>query len=294
MQEFLSETHIQIKLRLHTKHNYPPHFHKELEMIFMFEGANNLSYNGTSYRLEAGNVFIAAPNSIHSYNNPPHQCSSLLLIIDPHILVGPAARLASALPCTPIWSDPEKQSAVWPMIKYAFEHGQSLSKESFILLLSSIISIILESITLMGSTQSLRTEQKILDYCQNHYLEPITSEDVASALGISRSHVSHTFSNILNTSFPTYINGLRLNNAIHLLATTNLPIIDIASQAGFTSLRTFNRVFTDHFGFSPSKCRKQNMGKEMLSSNFIKFPLDPSQVDTYSLPVNPLTPLEDA
>ena len=269
MQEFLSETHSQIKLRLHNQHNYPPHFHKDLEVIFMLEGSNTVCHNGTNYVLAAGSAFLSTPNTIHSYTNPPDQCKSLLLIVDPHLLTGPGARLTSTAPCSPVWNDPEKKSAVWPMIRFAYEYGQSMSRESFILLLSSIISIILDDITLVSNTHSLRTEQRILNYCQQHYLEPITSEHVAAALGLSRSHVSHTFSNTLNTSFPTYINSLRLNDAIRLLAETKLPIIDIASQSGFTSLRTFNRIFTDHFGFSPSQCRKQHREKELYVPNFI-------------------------
>ena len=267
MENYLSEIHNKIVLRVHNWHNYPPHFHQELELIFMLEGENKASYNGKEYTIPAGSVFFAMPNAIHSYKNQLNQCKSLLLIINPKILSGPASNLTSSISSSPIWSDPEKKSPIWNMIQYAYENVHSLSKESFILLLSAIISMILEDLPLYENTHTSRTEQRILEYCQNHYQEPITSESVAEALELSRSHVSHTFSNIFNTSFPTYINGLRLNDAIKLLVETKMSIIEIASASGFNSLRSFNRVFTDHFGFSPSQCRKQHREHELMIPN---------------------------
>ena len=275
MENYLSEIHNKIVLRVHNWHNYPPHFHQELELIFMLEGSNTACCNGIEYTIPAGSVFLAAPNAIHSYDNPPHQCRSILLIINPKLLTGAASQLTYNISSAPIWSDPEKKSPVWSMIRYAYEHGRSMSAECFTLFISSIISLILEDLTLSTSSHTGRTEQRILEYCQNHYSDPITSESVAEALGLSRSHVSHTFSNIFKTSFPTYINGLRLNDAIKFLSETRMSIIEIASASGFNSLRSFNRVFTDHFGFSPSQCRKQHREGELMIPNFgDNIPLD--------------------
>ena len=268
MQNFSSELHTQIKLRHHSEHYYHPHFHKEIEIIFMLEGSNNAILNGTTYNIPAGSVFLVSPNTIHSYPKQTSRCNSLLLIVDPHLLNGSVSNLAATTLQSPLWSDPEKKSFVWPMIQYAFEYGKSMSRDSFVLLLSSIISMIVDNIPTAASKQSMRIEQKILAYCQEHYLEPITTEQIAQALGVGRCHISRTFNNVLQTSFPTYINGLRLNDAIRLLVHTKTPIIDIALQSGFSSVRTFNRIFTEHFGFSPSQCRREHREKELLSYNF--------------------------
>ena len=268
MQNYSNELHNQIKLRRHFEHHYHAHFHKELELIFMLEGSNNAIHNGTTYTIPEKGVFIVSPNTIHSYPKQSSRCNSLLLIIDPNILVGSAAQLTSSSLHTPIWSDPEQKSFVWPMIQFAHENGKNMSKDSFILLLSTIISIIIDDIPRSTGKQPHRIEQRIIDYCQEHYLEPITTEQIANALGVGRCHISRTFSHVLQTSFPNYINGLRLNDAIRLLVSTKLPIIDIALQSGFSSIRTFNRIFTEHYGFSPSQCRRDHREKELLSYNF--------------------------
>lgn len=268
MHEFRSEIHEQIKLRRHSEHYFHPHFHKEMEIIFMLEGSNNAIINGTTYTISAGSVFIASPNMIHSYPKQTSQCNSILLIVDPHVLMGEVSKMSAAALQTPLWSDPGKKSPIWAMLQYAFDHGKSMSRNSFISMLSTILSMILDDLPTSSINHNRRIEQKVLEYCQQHYLEPISTEQIATALGVGRFHVSRTFNNILQTSFPTYINGLRLNDAIRLLVKTRLPVTDIALQSGFSSIRTFNRIFTDHFGFSPSQCRKARREKELLTYNF--------------------------
>ena len=239
-----------------------------MEIIFMLEGSNNAIINGTTHTISAGSVFIASPNMIHSYPKQTSQCNSILLIVDPHSLIGEVSKLSATVLQTPLWCDPEKNSPVWTMIQYAYDHGKSMSRNSFISMLSTILSIILDDIPTSAGSRNHRIEQRVLEYCQQHYLEPISTEHIAAALGVGRFHVSRTFNNILQTSFPTYINGLRLNDAIRLLVNTKLPVTEIALQSGFSSIRTFNRIFTEHFGFSPSQCRKARRERELLTYNF--------------------------
>jgi AraC-like DNA-binding protein len=55
---------------------------------------------------------------------------------------------------------------------------------------------------------------------------------------------------------PQLINGYRVQDAAVLIAQTDAPIKDIAEEAGFSSIATFNRVFKDITGKSPSAYRK--------------------------------------
>ena len=53
-------------------HNYPAHLHKEIEMIFMFDGQNSVYCNGVTYELPTGSILLVPPNTIHAYNSPEH------------------------------------------------------------------------------------------------------------------------------------------------------------------------------------------------------------------------------
>ena len=48
---------------------------------------------------------------------------------------------------------------------------------------------------------------------------------------------------------------IRLNEARRLVATTNMPLQDIARSCGYSSLQYFSTSFSQAFGTSPSSLR---------------------------------------
>lgn len=56
-------------------------------------------------------------------------------------------------------------------------------------------------------------------------------------------------------SLPQIINEHRVRDSLQLLAQTDAQISVIAEQVGFNSVPTFNRVFKDIQGISPSDYR---------------------------------------
>jgi AraC-like DNA-binding protein len=54
----------------------------------------------------------------------------------------------------------------------------------------------------------------------------------------------------------TLINTYRCEYAENLIESTNLPLSVIAMDSGFQSIRSFNRIFKDTIGKTPSSIRK--------------------------------------
>ena len=50
----------------------------------------------------------------------------------------------------------------------------------------------------------------------------------------------------------------RVQRAKRLLDDTDLPMTELAAQAGFRSLRRFNAVFAEVYGASPSEIRRRS------------------------------------
>jgi transcriptional regulator GlxA family with amidase domain len=67
------------------------------------------------------------------------------------------------------------------------------------------------------------------------------------------------------TGFVRYLSIIRISQAADLLTTTDLKITDIAYQCGFSSIRTFNRVFLEVTGYTPTEYSKR---PESKSYNF--------------------------
>ena len=90
---------------------------------------------------------------------------------------------------------------------------------------------------------------------ESHFHEPVTLEKTAADFGFSTSYFSRLFRRHFQMSFKEYVTALRLNRAMQLLRETNEPVIDVAYEAGFNSLRSFNRCFKQETGCTPSAFR---------------------------------------
>ena len=96
-----------------------------------------------------------------------------------------------------------------------------------------------------------------VSYMAGHFTEELSLSRMAKDLGYSQFALSRVFSSVFHTNFNQYLNDLRLNCALGLLKNTSLPVTELAMNAGFTSLRTFNRAFKERFHMSPREYRKQ-------------------------------------
>ncbi|MBR1482199.1 MAG: helix-turn-helix domain-containing protein [Ruminococcus sp.] len=107
-----------------------------------------------------------------------------------------------------------------------------------------------------SKSKKYRALQRVTNYIDEHYIDGLSLDDVASSTGISRYYVSHLFKELMDTTFVGYVNELRLNRAAMLLMTSDSPIIEIAAMSGFNNLSNFNRAFKLYFGKTPSAYRK--------------------------------------
>ncbi|MBA4687119.1 MAG: helix-turn-helix transcriptional regulator [Candidatus Galacturonibacter soehngenii] len=95
----------------------------------------------------------------------------------------------------------------------------------------------------------------VLDYIDSHYMEELTLDDVASYSGFSKYHFTRLFKQYSDSTFYDYLSFKRIKAAESLLAEPNLSITEIALQAGFSSISTFNRIFKNQKNCTPSEYR---------------------------------------
>jgi len=91
---------------------------------------------------------------------------------------------------------------------------------------------------------------------QKWYLEPrLSIRDVAIRLGTNETYVSRAMNGRLGQSFNRIVNGLRVDHAKRQMVETSQSILSIALDSGFNSKATFNRVFREITGQTPSQFR---------------------------------------
>ncbi|MBB3139221.1 GlxA family transcriptional regulator [Halomonas organivorans] len=95
-----------------------------------------------------------------------------------------------------------------------------------------------------------------LELMRNNIDEPLSVEELADCVGISRRQLERLFGSHLDTSPSRYYLELRLTQARQLLQHTNKTLADIAVATGFVNISHFRRCFSQLFGVSPGRFRK--------------------------------------
>lgn len=103
--------------------------------------------------------------------------------------------------------------------------------------------------------------RRALCYIEQRLAEPLSLDAVAVAVGMSPAAFSRKFKASLGQTFTSYVQALRLEQAIPMLLHSDRSVLDVALDAGFGSVEQFHRVFKAQLGLTPLAYRKGRMGK---------------------------------
>ncbi|HEY2491670.1 MAG TPA: AraC family transcriptional regulator [Paenibacillus sp.] len=102
-----------------------------------------------------------------------------------------------------------------------------------------------------------------LRYIHEHYMEPITLDQLALILNYSAKNLSKVFKKQTGYSLIDYVIQVRINKAKELLIQTDATIQEIAESIGYPDRLYFTRIFKKHSGVSPGSFKE--MTKESRS-----------------------------
>ena len=95
---------------------------------------------------------------------------------------------------------------------------------------------------------------------QARYAEALTREDIASQIGISADYLTDCFRQELGITPMTYLRRYRIRQARQLLETSDLSIMQVALQVGFSESAHFTRTFQREVGMTPRAYRDGKRG----------------------------------
>ena len=119
----------------------------------------------------------------------------------------------------------------------------------------AVLALLMEKVGLKDKVPSAESDlvRELLMYLQNHFSEELTVAGTAAQFGYSAGRFSHIFNARVGCSFTRYVNGLRCRMAEKVLRESNMPLMDVASACGFSSMRTFHRVYREYAGHTPRR-----------------------------------------
>lgn len=244
-------------------HPFPSHVHDVVEIICLLSGNLKFSVAAQSFSLKKGDIIAVFPSIPHSYDVVSEDAQGISLIFSPETIGEFSHAFRTMLPITPL-IEKEKQAPaleklITALINISLEENSPLKLGYLHLFLSYLFTCM--PLQQMEKNIHSSLSHQVLHYISEHFTEPLSLENTSRALGISRIHLSHIFSQQLKINFRQYINTLRINHACTLLQNAAYSISEVSYMCGYDNPRTFHRAFLSICQTTPNKYRNRLFGE---------------------------------
>lgn len=274
-------THSQPIILMKHEITFHSHFHYEAELIYVVKGSYRVSSKGVTYDLHEGDIWLGFPFDEHEYTDTGDNLT-LIAIFAPEDIGHVGRLLCTNLPGRPVVNISElppgfgdglvRIAQMWMAMSRRNKLARNCdsasvfdsryldypaARETVLSYLSAAINELLGIMELSPrDSAGVYSIQKIISFCADNLNDPeLSMQKLSSAVGLSRSQISRLMSSMMKMSFPEFLHSLRTNQARKLLKETDKSITDIAFECGFMSQRSFNRVFREVVGMTPSEYR---------------------------------------
>lgn len=244
------------------------HSHDDLvELVLIYSGASEYLIHDKIYPVKAGDLLIYNANVVHDENSGPGSGLGFFSVAIGGLHM-PNLRDNALIPddIGYLFQTGKNYQDVYRILESMFRnlseeelHAEAYCSSLMHALLHKVLAIVGES---TGNAPEDKIEKpnilghRVKKYIDEHYMEPITLQSIASALNTSPYYISHIFKEMSGYSPIQYLLRRRIGEAQTLLITTDYSITDIAGMVGYDTQSYFNMQFTKNVGMPPKKFRQ--------------------------------------
>ena len=247
--------------------HFETHTHSAVEIIMPSHGVSVVSLPDREYRVKADEILIIPSNTFHEVTEDD-DILRYLILFEPAPLFS-LVDMQQSYPITqhPVYLQNQSETHMEiarllnQLVDCYFQQKPMWNTRCYACLLQ-VYARLAEELAL--SVVPAEEERQLIDpqimnmavsYIGDHYMEEISLEQVAAFTGYSRYYFSRAFKNYFGISYSDYLMVKRINEAVNLLVNTDKPVGEVATEAGFGSIATFNRVFRNHKNCTPTRYR---------------------------------------
>jgi AraC-like DNA-binding protein len=278
------ETDVQVLLYENNQNeNYALHWHTAVEIIMPVRDAYEVSFLRKNFTLREHDIFIVPSRELHGIRVPPsaEEGRRLILQFEPALLYslpgfsGAISGLHNLNLITPEETPNIYETAhslLWAIYDEFIRGGGERKKKDVLWNMATYAKII-ELYVLLARYYPSGTDQSdnnktgkyqehiarmnmVFEFIEEHISEELTLDSVAEIAHFSKFYFARVFKEFTSLSFYRYLQQKRVKKAETLLSNPQLSISDIAMDAGFESITTFNRVFKEQKHYTPSEYKK--------------------------------------
>lgn len=228
------------------------HWHDDCELIYIEQGEMHVFFDGNTYTLKRGNAMFLDSRRLHRIATADETTLLQVVVFDRRIIAEFASELTLA---NPVIEDGSKVSEAYSAILNEFRQKHPMYKSMTESLVHRLmVDIFREHETTEKKPLGVTSEtlKKLIAEIKANY-EWYTLSDAANFMGMNENYFSQYFYKKTNSHFTHFINCVRVEKAVELLAKHEHTMAEIAVRCGFGTIRSFNNVFRKITGYTPSK-----------------------------------------
>lgn len=257
----------------------PFRWHNSIEVAIVLEGSIHIAIADESRKLEVGAIEIFNINQVHRLFQTNENNLVLQINIDAEFAKDYCSDISK------IWFAHEFSPGTYLGLERIKEMNEAIctlispivnKSEIRFLTLMNIIEQLLDLLItnfdvkriFEGNPTKLQRMEKIYDYLFNSrvYTNKASLNEIAKITEeyLNLDYLSSQFKLLIGDTLQNLLHYLRIEHAIKLLLTTDLSLVEISIESGFSSPRYFYQKFNKIFPEGPKEFRKENKKKQEM------------------------------
>lgn len=250
------------------------HWHKEIEIVVLYEGNVSLETAKESIILKKGDGVFINSEELHYFKKlGDEKCVLISYVFDKSLVIGDKGSIIERK-----YIEPLVQNKTLSLFKISETLSRKLEEVFFEyedkkfgveinirnILSSVLLEIIIENREKLIEKKIYKNldSQRIkgmLDFIQKNYSNELTLKEIGEAVFIGERETLRCFARTIGISPIEYLKKYRVKVAANLLTTTDLPVTEICIQCGFNSPSYFSKSFQRVFNVTPREYRKNKI-----------------------------------
>ena len=250
------------------------HWHKEIEIVVLYEGNVSLETAKESIILKKGDGVFINSEELHYFKKiGDEKCVLISYVFDKSLVIGDKGSIIERKYIEPLVQNKtlslfkisEKLSRKLEEVFFEYEDKKFGVEINIRNILSSVLlEIIIENREKLIEKKTYKNldSQRIkemLDFIQKNYSNELTLKEIGESVFIGERETLRCFARTIGISPIEYLKKYRVKVAANLLTTTDLPVTEICIQCGFNSPSYFSKSFQRVFNVTPREYRKNKI-----------------------------------
>lgn len=274
---FKFDENLPLKIFIYKLGDIKPHWHQQLELIYVLEGYTEITINDRMYVLNQEDVILTNAYDIHELHGSDAVVLSIRIDLE-KLGVPDDEREGLTFDLN---SSLEKDKTPYQKIKvlisslinYNLKY-QDNSRYANLSILYSLFAEFMNKYRVISNSKKVQPKKyltrlrEIIKYLNENYDKGVTLKELSSVFNLTVPYISSFFDKYFGNNFQDYYDELRISKSIPTLLENKLTLDDMAIKFGFTDSRGYVRAFKKKYGITPTEYRK-NANSSSQAGNFL-------------------------